>query len=287
MGPLLSFTQEATQLKMANVTVLNTSSNLSGATLVTRENAYTVTGLWTFDRDPSAPFAVSASSAVVTNLDADKVDGIHAAAFPLLAAENVFTAQGVHDFAGSANSFQIVRSTTSSTGTAARALFRTLAGSTTGDLSSFSQGYTTSGINVQASTLLSGDGAGGVGIAATAGPIIFYPAGTTERLRIGSAGLVGTVVSHAGGNDCAIGSAIVVSFTGTPTGVAGGTAGRILYMFNDTGGDLVLSEEDAASSAANRFGAIAGMSIDWRSRGVIQVIYNGNNSRWMVVGTSI
>lgn len=38
---------------------------------------YTQTGLITFDRDPSAPFAVTASSAVVTNLDADLLDGQH------------------------------------------------------------------------------------------------------------------------------------------------------------------------------------------------------------------
>ena len=60
---------------MATVTVLNTSSNISGDTLLTAENNTTVTGLITFDRDPSAPFAVSANSSVVANLDADKVDG--------------------------------------------------------------------------------------------------------------------------------------------------------------------------------------------------------------------
>lgn len=38
--------------------------------------SYTQTGLITFDRDPLAPFAVSASSAVVPNLDADKLDGL-------------------------------------------------------------------------------------------------------------------------------------------------------------------------------------------------------------------
>lgn len=48
------------------------SSSVNGAT------SYTQTGLITFDRDPSAPFAVTASSAVVPNLDADKVDGEHA-----------------------------------------------------------------------------------------------------------------------------------------------------------------------------------------------------------------
>lgn len=44
-------------------------------------DAQTVTGLKTFDRDPSPPFAVSASSASVTNLDADLVDGFQASAF--------------------------------------------------------------------------------------------------------------------------------------------------------------------------------------------------------------
>ena len=57
-------------------TVANTAANISGDTIMTAENAETITGLKTFDRDPSPPFAVSASSAVVPNLDADKVDGI-------------------------------------------------------------------------------------------------------------------------------------------------------------------------------------------------------------------
>lgn len=60
---------------MANTTLLNTNADLASKTVVTRENAYTITGLHTFDRDPSAPFAVTASSAVVSNLDADKLDG--------------------------------------------------------------------------------------------------------------------------------------------------------------------------------------------------------------------
>jgi hypothetical protein len=37
----------------------------------------TITAAWTFDRDPSAPFIVSSGSAVVTNLDADLLDGQH------------------------------------------------------------------------------------------------------------------------------------------------------------------------------------------------------------------
>ena len=58
-----------------SISVLNTDAGLSGKTLVTAEGTATVTGAHTFDRDPSAPFAVTSGSAVVTNLDADKWDG--------------------------------------------------------------------------------------------------------------------------------------------------------------------------------------------------------------------
>lgn len=46
-----------------------------GGSGTTGGTSYTQTGLITFDRDPSAPFAVTASSAKVDNLDADKLDG--------------------------------------------------------------------------------------------------------------------------------------------------------------------------------------------------------------------
>ena len=77
---------------MADPQVLNTNADLDGNTLETAENAYTITGLKTFDRDPSAPFAVTASSAVVPNLDADKLDGKEAAAFMLLDGTQSMTA---------------------------------------------------------------------------------------------------------------------------------------------------------------------------------------------------
>lgn len=60
---------------MATITVLNTSADLSSKTIVSAEQPYTITGLHTFDRDPSAPFAVTSGSAVVANLDSDKLDG--------------------------------------------------------------------------------------------------------------------------------------------------------------------------------------------------------------------
>lgn len=60
---------------MANVAVANTSSGLSGKTVMLAESDQTVTGLHTYSRSTSAPFAVNAGAAKVDNLDADKLDG--------------------------------------------------------------------------------------------------------------------------------------------------------------------------------------------------------------------
>jgi len=58
-----------------SVSIANTTSQVSGKTVVIAENDQTVTGLHTFSRSTSAPFAVGSGSAVVSNLDADKLDG--------------------------------------------------------------------------------------------------------------------------------------------------------------------------------------------------------------------
>ena len=60
---------------MADIQVANTDADLSGNTVVTEENTYTITGLHTYSRSTSAPFAVNSGAAVVANLDADKLDG--------------------------------------------------------------------------------------------------------------------------------------------------------------------------------------------------------------------
>jgi hypothetical protein len=53
--------------------------------------SWTQTGLITFDRDPSAPFAVTSGSAKVDNLDADKLDGFDESAFFKLADNETVT----------------------------------------------------------------------------------------------------------------------------------------------------------------------------------------------------
>jgi hypothetical protein len=72
---------------MADIQVANTDADLSDNTLLTEENAYTITGLHTFSRSTNAPFACISGAAVVTYLDADKLDGQEGAYY--LAAANV------------------------------------------------------------------------------------------------------------------------------------------------------------------------------------------------------
>ena len=60
---------------MADIQVTNTDSDLSGNTLLTEERPYTITGLHTYNRGSSPPFAVASGAAKVDNLDADKLDG--------------------------------------------------------------------------------------------------------------------------------------------------------------------------------------------------------------------
>ena len=65
---------------MADIQVANTDADLSGNTVLTEENGYTITGLHTFSRSTNAPFACISGAAYVQYLDADKVDGVEAAA---------------------------------------------------------------------------------------------------------------------------------------------------------------------------------------------------------------
>lgn len=68
------------------ISVLNTTSDLSGKTLVTAEGDRTLTGLLSYSRGGGAPFAVNVGAGLVANLDADKVDGVD---FGTMAANRV------------------------------------------------------------------------------------------------------------------------------------------------------------------------------------------------------
>lgn len=70
---------------MPTVSVANNDANLSSKTIQLLERDQTVTGLHTYNRGASAPFAVVSGAAKVDNLDADKLDGTEGAAFLLKA----------------------------------------------------------------------------------------------------------------------------------------------------------------------------------------------------------
>jgi hypothetical protein len=74
--------------------VLGTALALAGTTLNVSDAALneTYTGLKTFSRSPAPPFAVTAGSAAVANLDADKLDGIDSTTFARKDQANTFTA---------------------------------------------------------------------------------------------------------------------------------------------------------------------------------------------------
>ena len=78
---------------MATISVLNTSADLSGKTVVTAEGDRTITGLLSFSRSTSAPFAVNVNAANVANLDADLLDGQHGTYFAGLSRNDTITGQ--------------------------------------------------------------------------------------------------------------------------------------------------------------------------------------------------
>lgn len=72
--------------------ILNTDANINAKTVLCAENSDTITGVKTFDLDPNPPFVVTSGSAVVPNLDADKVDGLHGVDLATVATNRTITA---------------------------------------------------------------------------------------------------------------------------------------------------------------------------------------------------
>lgn len=83
----------------SQTSVANSPADLAGkilmvadsATARTVTNAFTFTGLQTFNRGAAAPFAINAASLKVSNLDADKLDGVDGAAYATLTGAETLT----------------------------------------------------------------------------------------------------------------------------------------------------------------------------------------------------
>lgn len=66
------------------------------------------------------------------------------------------------------------------------------------------------------------------------------------------------------------------------TGLAGGSSGRIKFLMNVSSETLTLTDEDANSSAANRFAF--GENFEFTSNKMILLVYDGESERWRMVG---
>ena len=77
---------------MADVSILNTTAGISGKTVTLNDVDGMITGLHTFNRGSgSAPFAVGSGAALVSNLDADKLDGVEGSAYATLTGAQTLT----------------------------------------------------------------------------------------------------------------------------------------------------------------------------------------------------
>jgi hypothetical protein len=109
-----------------------------------------------------------------------------AGACPAYASTLTLSGFGTHSLSAAGTGNQALLVTNTSSGTTMAALLRATAGTTSGQMTAYSQGYTTGTYDVQASTAFSGNGAGGISIAATdsAGVIRMFTGGTTEKARL-------------------------------------------------------------------------------------------------------
>ena len=97
---------------------------------------------------------------------------------------------GTHNFSAGGTGSNSLRLTNTTDGTGNYADFRVVGGTTSFTLSSFTQSFTTSGVNIQGSTLFDANGAGGMSLLArdASGAIRFYSGGTTLRTEIDASG---------------------------------------------------------------------------------------------------
>ena len=150
-------------------------------------NPYTYGDTFVVNRKAGASFDVTASETTnslftLTNTGATTIAGT--------LTVNGF---GTHAFSAGGTGANLVRVANTTSGAANEAYFEALAGTTQGHLQAFSQGYTTGTWDVQSGVSFDGNGAGGLSIVAShaSGAIRFYTGGTTEYMRLGTAGDLG------------------------------------------------------------------------------------------------
>jgi hypothetical protein len=180
------------------------------------------------------------------------------------------TGFGTHSISAGGTGNQALLVTNTSSGTTNAALLRATAGTTVGQLISFSQGYTTGSYDVQASAAFTSNGAGGISIAATdaAGVVRFYTGGTTEKARLRT-DLLSTntfqLLDGAWGPGAVSGSYVLVGRNTSGSAAAGGYgmitgAGGGFYIWTDGAGNLRIHSAlpTANGSVSDTAGTVVG-----------------------------
>ena len=298
-----------------SVSVTNTDEQLSASTLLTEEDAATIEGLHTFDRDPNPPFAVSSGSAVVPNLDADKVDGYEAAALAVLAENETisgsWTFQGFETFSGSAGSNNVgvdiskTATMTANSNGAVLYVHGTMVEASSGTHAAVA------GLRVDGPTITAG--AASTTVAASL-YLPTVPTGGTSNYCIYSDGparlvsfvnegvlretaVISPTALTASVNDYAptgISTARIVRLSAdsagpwTITGIsAGQSTGRLLLLINvDTVDGIVIAHNSGSSSAANRIYTSTAANITLGPLESVELWYDAVDSVWRVIAWS-
>ena len=71
----------------------------------------------------------------------------------------------------------------------------------------------------------------------------------------------------------------------TISGLQGGVDGRDIVLYNTVGYRMTLTNEGANSSAANRITTLSGGDFQTTTQGVVNLVYDGAASRWIITGT--
>ena len=69
----------------------------------------------------------------------------------------------------------------------------------------------------------------------------------------------------------------------TLTGIAGGTNGRHIVLFNVSSSNFKLEDEDTNSLAINRMITLSGGAIATSGQGTAELVYDGTLQRWVII----
>ena len=247
---------------MADIQVANTDADLSNNTLLTEENAYTITGLHTFSRSTNAPFACISGAAVVAYLDADKLDGIEATGFVKANGTVALTANW------DAGAYEIRAQTLEadvSTGTAPLTIASTtkVANLNADKLDDQEGSYYLAAGNATGTLAVN---RGGTGAATLTDGGVLLGSGTAAITATAVLGDGEILIGDASGDPVAldVGSSTAITVLGTvATGTWQGTAVADTYVANDltiSGGTVNNSVIGGSTAAAGSFTTLAASS---------------------------